>query len=123
MESILTSLKKLIGIPEEITDFDADIIIFANSVFFILFQMGVGDKAFVLQNAEQKWSDFFGGNKENEAVKAYVYLKVKAQFDPPTQSFVLESLNKNIAEYEWRINVDYDDRAPENQNKIGEDNG
>lgn len=113
MESILNSIKKLLGIPEEIDDYDADIIILANSVFFTLYQMGVGSEAFVLKNKTQSWGDFFGDDKVNEAVKSYIYLKVKAAFDPPTSSFVLESLNKNIAEHEWRINVDYDHREPQ----------
>lgn len=112
MDSILNSIKKLLGIPEEITDYDTDIVMHANSVFFTLYQMGVGSEAFVLTDKEAVWSDFFGDNKINEAVKAYIYLKVRAAFDPPTTSFVLDSLNKQIAEHEFRINVDYDPREP-----------
>ena len=42
MESILTSIKKMLGIDEEYTHFDADVIMDINSVLMILTQLGVG---------------------------------------------------------------------------------
>ena len=112
MDSILDSVKKLLGIPKEIDDYDIDVIMHINSVFFILYQMGVGDKAYVLHDNTETWADFFGDLKENEAVKMYVYYKVRILFDPPSSSFVLEAMNKAIQEYEFRINLDYDPRNP-----------
>lgn len=106
MESILTSIKKMLGITEDYTHFDADIIMHINSVFSILTQLGVGpSKGFMIQDEKAIWSDFLGDGTDMEAVKSYMYLKVKLLFDPPLSSAVIESTNRMISEYEWRLNV------------------
>ena len=106
MESILTSIKKLLGITEEYEHFDQDIIIHINSVFMILTQMGVGpENGFTISNKEAKWTDFTNDDKKIEAVKSYVYLKVRLLFDPPASSSVMEAMNRSISEFEWRLNV------------------
>lgn len=107
MESILTSIKKLLGISEDDTAFDTDIIMHINSVFMILWQLGVGpSKGFIIEDETAEWSDFIEDGSNLELVKSYVYLKVKLLFDPPTSSFVMESMNRQIAEFEWRLNVE-----------------
>lgn len=106
MESILTSIKKLLGIAEDYTHFDNDIIIHINSVFLILTQLGVGPpEGFVIQDATALWTDFVADDKNLELIKSYTYLKVKIMFDPPLSSAVLDSTNQLIKEYEWRIQV------------------
>lgn len=106
MESILTSIKKLLGIAEEYTHFDSDLIMHINSVFMILDQLGIGPKGgFMIEDETATWSDFIGWNSSYEAVKSYMYLKVKLLFDPPLSSAVIESTNRMISEYEWRLNV------------------
>lgn len=106
MDSILTSVKKMLGISEEDEHFDTDIIIHINSVLMILNQLGVGpSKGFSISDAFDSWSDFIPTDSSIEAVKSYVYLRVRLLFDPPTSSAAIESINKMIAEYEWRINV------------------
>lgn len=108
-ESILTSIKKLLGIEEEYTPFDPDIIMHINSVFFILTQIGVGPSTgFTISDKTAVWTDFITEITKIEAVKTYVYLKVRLAFDPPINSAVLESINKMINEYEWRLNVAVD---------------
>lgn len=105
-ESILTSIKKLLGIAEEYEHFDQDIIMHINSVFMILSQLGVGpSEGFAISDKSSKWSDLIGDNKNLEAVKSYVYLKVKLLFDPPLNSQVMESTNHLISELEWRLNT------------------
>lgn len=105
-ESILTSIKKLLGITEEYEHFDQDIIMHINSVFMILSQLGVGpSEGFTISDKSSKWSDLIGDNKNLEAVKSYVYLKVKLLFDPPLNSQVMESTNRLISELEWRLNA------------------
>lgn len=105
MDSILTSIKKLLG-PEELYEhFDPDIILHINSVFMILTQLGVGPtEGFTIKDKSSLWTDFVP-EKNVEAVKTYVYLKVKLIFDPPSSSFVLESMKETIKELEWRLNV------------------
>ena len=109
MDSILTSIKKLLGIAEEQTNFDQDIIMHINSVFSILTQLGVGpSEGFLIEDSSAIWSDFLEENTNLELVKTYVYMKVRLMFDPPLSSAVMDSINKIISELEWRINVTVD---------------
>lgn len=104
MESILTSVKKLLGITEEYKHFDADIIMHINTIFATLKQLGVGPKGgYMITDEYAVWADFLGEEKLLESVKTYVYLRVRLIFDPPTNSAVIESMNRLIAELEWRI--------------------
>lgn len=106
MESILTSIKKLLGITEEYEHFDADLIMHINSVFTILTQLGVGpSEGFRIEDSEATWSDFTDDNVKWDSVKTYMHLKVKLLFDPPLSSVVMESMNRMISELEWRLNV------------------
>ena len=106
MESILTSIKKLLGIAEEYDQFDPDIIMHINSVFMILTQLGVGPaEGFSIEDDTAVWTDFIQDVKKLESVKTYIYLKVKLAFDPPLSSAVIESMNRLINELEWRLNV------------------
>lgn len=109
MDSILSSIKKILGIPIEYSEFDADIIIHINSVLSILTQMGVGPKeGFYVSDASDEWSDFIGDRIDIEMIKTYVGLKVKQMFDPPTTSSVSESIKNLINELEWRLSVSCD---------------
>ena len=121
MESILTSIKKLLGITENYTQFDTDLIIHINSVFFILKDLGVGpSKGFRIKDATAKWSDFLPEEDTWEAVKSYMYLKVKLIFDPPVGS-ALESANRLISEFEWRLKEDADDIRRMEAKNVDED--
>ena len=112
MDSILTSVKKIIGISEEDESFDTDLIIHINSVLMILNQLGVGpEDGFSIADKSAVWTDVIGDNKLIEAVKTFVGLKVRLIFDPPTSSAVLDSINKTISELEWRINVMVENKA------------
>lgn len=106
-ESILTSIKKLLGIEADYTHFDADLIIHINSVFSILAQIGVGPAdGFSITGANEVWSDFIeDDSKMFSLVKSYMHLKVKLLFDPPLGSAVMESINRQISEFEWRLFV------------------
>lgn len=106
MDSILISTKKLLGIAEEYTQFDVDIIKHINTVFMILTQMGVGPpEGFSITGADETWDDFLSGSTNLEGVKTYVYMKVQLMFDPPTSSAKLDSANRVINELEWRLNL------------------
>lgn len=106
MDSILTSIKKLLGIAEEYTHFDADLIMHINSVFMILTQLGVGpNEGFSIDDDVAIWTDFVEADQGLDAVKSYVHLKVKLLFDPPSSSAVMESMNRLVNELEWRLNI------------------
>ena len=103
MDSILTTIKKLLGINEEYTNFDNDLIVHINSVISILSQIGVGPSdGFSIRDESSTWNELVS-DKRLESVKSYVYLKVKLLFDPPQGSVVMESYNRAISELEWRI--------------------
>ena len=104
--SILTSIKKLLGIAEEDASFDQDIIMHINTVFAILAQLGVGPaNGFSIEDDATIWSDYLGNVTNLELVKSYIYMKVRSMFDPPTSSILADAMNKNISELEWRINT------------------
>ena len=106
MDSILTSVKKMLGITAEYTHFDSDIIMHINSVFMILNQMGVGPReGFSISSDVETWDEFTNDNLTIESVKSYMYLKVGLLFDPPTSSNVLEARNRLVSELEWRLNA------------------
>lgn len=106
MESILTSIKKLLMLDEDDTSFDTDIIIHINSVLSILNQLGVGpDNGFSITDKSTTWKEYLGSYPNLDSVRSYVYLKVKLLFDPPSSNAVIESYNHVIGELEWRINA------------------
>lgn len=112
-ESVLTSIKKLLGIDANYTHFDSDLIMHINSVFSILTQMGVGPAdGFSITGDGESWSDFISeSHNKFSFVKSYMYLKVKLFFDPPLSSAVIESINRQISELEWRLFVEADSRC------------
>ena len=134
-DSILNDIKKMLGLNEEYDHFDQDIIIHINAALSTLIQIGLpANKSFVLSSKEQTWSDFINNGNETidqtplatafalvrtasvnnssnmniGMIKSYVYMKVKLIFDPPGNSFAIDSMNKIISEYESRINIEYD---------------
>lgn len=105
-DSILTTIKKLLGIEADYTAFDMDIIVHINSVFNVLQQLGVGP-AFSIEDASSTWDDYTT-NADVNMVKTYIYMKVKMMFDPPLSSVSADAYNSNIKELEWRLNVAVD---------------
>ena len=106
MDSILTSTKKFIGIEEDYEHFDPDILMNINSAMMTLMQLGVGPKTgFIVQDKNDTWATFLGGRNDLEAVKQYIFMKVRLSFDPPQNSFLVTAMEKQIAELEWRLNV------------------
>ena len=104
--SILTSTKKLLGIPEDYTVFDLDVITHVNSAFSTLTQLGVGPpEGFMIEDDSAVWTDFIVDDFQYNAVKTYISLRVKQVFDPPATSYLISAFNEQIKELEWRLNV------------------
>ena len=105
MESILTSTKALAGLTEEYDHFDPQIIMYINSVFLVLKQLGVGpSEGFYVRDASDLWEDFISDNAViREAVKAYMGQKVRLKFDPPQNATLLQALKDSIHESEHRL--------------------
>lgn len=109
MESILTSIKKMLGISEEYTHFDEVLITHINSALAVLGQLGVGpSEGFSIEDDGAVWSDFVPDMAKLQFIKTYVCQKVKLLFDPPQSSAAIQALNESIKEFEWRINVQVD---------------
>ena len=107
-DSILDTTKKLLGFESDYTAFDLDIITHINAVFFTLTQLGVGPSTgFLITDKAANWTDFTGTENIN-AVKSYMFMRVRMMFDPPTTSFHLDSLKKMAEEIEWRLLVQKD---------------
>lgn len=119
MESILTSVKKLLGITEDYTHFDADIIMHINTTFTILNQLGVGpSNGFFIEDDTRTWDEFIPlDDLRFNSLKTYMYMRVKLMFDPPLSSAVMASMERQISELEWRLNsaADYTTPAVENE--------
>ena len=109
MDVIVTTTKELSGVMAEYDNFDKDFVMYINSVFLVLKQLGVGPaEGFVVTlNGKETWEDFIPDNRIlRESVKAYMGNKVRLQFDPPTSSALLEALTRNVNEFEWRLNAE-----------------
>ena len=108
-ESILLSIKKMLGMPADYTHFDLDIITHINTVLMGLTQIGVGpSEGFIIEDDSTSWSDYIADPLKLQAVKTYIYLKVRLIFDPPQSSSHMEAIKQSISEYEWRLNVAVD---------------
>lgn len=106
MESILTSVKEDLGITEDYEHFDKTIIRHINSVFMDLEQLAVGPtEGFFISDKTSCWSDFIPDLGKLEAVKSYMFLRVKLLFDPPSSSAVLASYERQIEKLEFRLNM------------------
>lgn len=112
MSSILTDTKKILGIAEEYTAFDQDIITHINSVFVILNGLGIGpEEGFDISDKTAVWTDFLGDDKRLNSVKSYVYLRVRLLFDPPQTSFHISALENQYKELEWRLSIQRESTA------------
>lgn len=105
-QSILISTKKILGIAADYTAFDLDIMTHINAAFSTLTQLGVGPaEGFMIENDKDEWYDFIENDPQLNTVKSYVFLKVRQLFDPPTTSYLISAVEKQIQEFEWRLNT------------------
>ena len=112
-ESILTSIKQALGIAEAHVAFDAEIQMHINSAFSTLNQLGVGPvQGYSIADKTSTWDELVGDDNRLNAVKSYLYLRVKMLFDPPDIGFVITAFKQQIEELEWRLNVTVDDDIP-----------
>ena len=106
-ESILNTIKAMLGAAEDYDDFSTDILIHINSALSTLTQLGVGpENGYRIADATDTWNEFIPAGREDlESIKSYVYLRVKLIFDPPTNAAALEAIKEQIKELGWRLNV------------------
>ena len=120
MQSILTSTKKMLGIQEDYEYFDQEIIAAINTALMELTQIGVGpSEGYRIEDEDSIWEDFVPDINRLEAVKSYVYLKVKLLFDPPNSATLMEATNRQIERLEWRLCVAVDPPLTKEENQNG----
>lgn len=103
--SILTDTKKVLGVDEEATEFDTDIIMHINSAFFLLNDLGVGVSGFSISDELPTWEDFLGSRTDLEIVKSYVFVVVRLAFDRPETSYGIQALERMRDEWGWRLEL------------------
>lgn len=104
---ILDSIKQMLGIDSEDTNFDRDLILHINGALMIVNQLGVGPSGYKITSKEDNWDDFLEGRTDLELVKTTVYLRVRLIFDPPQNAFLITAIKDQIAEYDWRIEINH----------------
>jgi hypothetical protein len=111
--SILTSTKKVLGIAQDYTVFDSDLVMHINSIFGILCQLGVGPvEGFMIEDDTNTWDEYDVPQNQMNLVKTYIFLRVRLLFDPPTTSFLIGAVDNQIREYEWRLNMFREEDIP-----------
>lgn len=103
MESILDSVKQMLGIESDDTNFDRELLIYINGALMVVNQLGVGPTGYTIAGSANTWAEFMLGRTDLELVKTAVYLRVRLIFDPPQNSFLVSALKEQLAEYDWRI--------------------
>lgn len=120
MDSILTTIKEMLGITEEYTHFDIDVITHINTALSILSQIGVTKtKGFSIRDSSATWDFIINPGTDLEMIKTYIFMKVKLIFDPPQSSGAVESMKQLISEFEWRISVSVDHPSTFNSTQQG----
>lgn len=105
-DSILTNTKKILGIEDDYTAFDVDVMTHINSVFSTINQLGIGpEDGFSIEDKTATWDAFLGDDLRLNSIKTYVYLRVRLLFDPPTTSFAISALQEQVKELEWRLST------------------
>lgn len=111
MEScIFYTIKKMLGVSMDDGPFDMEIIVGINSAIMVLNQLGIGPQGFVVTGVTETWSDLLEDFSDLEAVKSYIYIRTRLVFDPPTNSFLVNALQEQMKEYEWRLSIRKDER-------------
>lgn len=106
--SILDSIKQMLGIQSEDINFDKELILHINGALMIINQLGVGpNDGFKITSQIEIWEDFLGDRNDLELIKLNIYLRVRLSFDPPQNSFLVKSIEDQIREYDWRIELNH----------------
>lgn len=105
-DSILLSIKKVLGLDKSYNAFDVDVMMAINTTFNVLYQLDISEQPFFISGEEETWSDYLGDRKDMEMVKSLVYLRVRLLFDPPSTGVLHEAMERQVKEFEWRLNFE-----------------
>lgn len=111
IDSILNSIKHMLGVSKEDTSFDSELVIYINGALTVMHQLGVGPQGYLITGDNNTWEELLEGRTDLELVKPAIYLRVRLIFDPPQNSFLVNAIKEQIKEYDWRIEIDH--KSPE----------
>lgn len=115
--SILNTIKKMLGLDPTYTAFDTDIVVHINSAFMMLNQLGVISRGYHITGDSETWANALGSEVyDYESIKDYIYIKVRLLFDPPQTGFVTEALKQNLSEIEYRLVLQKEIKEETNDN-------
>lgn len=105
-DSILATIKHMLGVTDEVTAFDEQIAAHINATFMTLRQLQVidPDGYFTIHGESESWRDLIDDVRLADPVRDFIYLRVRLLFDPPASSVVADAYNSRLAEVEWRLN-------------------
>lgn len=107
--SILNSTKKQLDIAPDYTAFDMNVITAINAGFGTLHQLGIGPaQGFYISDASAEWDSFVTDRTERNMVESYVWLRAKLMFDPPQTSYLIASMERQVKEFEDRLNIHHE---------------
>lgn len=108
-DSILLSIKSLLGLSDDYDAFDSEILMHINSAISVVSQLGVPiADGYTVTSPEDKWGDIIPPNTNLEMLKTLIFFKTKKAFDPPQNGTAMSALDSQISELEWRVNVEVD---------------
>lgn len=107
INSILDSIKQMLGVDTADTNFDRELIIYINGALMVVNQLGVGPSGYSITSKTNTWDEFLLDRTDLELVKSAVYLRVRLIFDPPQNSFLVNAIKDQITEYDWRIEINH----------------
>lgn len=108
-DSILTTTKKALGLAADYDAFDPEIVMFINTVFSRLDDLGVGPEGgYAIEDENDLWSTYLNDDPILNRIQSYMYLRVKMLFDPPTTSFLMNAIDAQIDKMEWLINAHWE---------------
>lgn len=112
-DSILDSVKRSCDIVVDDTSFDGKLIMYTNAMFSVVSDLGIGPAGgYSIVDNTATWEDFATTDPQLtddedllNSLKLYVGLRVRYLFDPPTLSFVIEAMDRQVAEFTSRISM------------------
>lgn len=105
MDSILLTIKSMLGLDETYKVFDKELIVYINTAINVLEQLGIGQDGFTVVSESDTWDSYVTDLAKMESIKTYIYIRTKLLFDPPSNSTLSKSLEDTARELEWRLNV------------------
>lgn len=108
--SILLTIKSMLGLEKDYTPFDEELVWHINSAIMVAHQLGIGNYNFAITGSSETWQDWLGDSADRiSAIQHYIYMQTKLSWDPPANSFVVSALQKQIDEMTWRLNIQAED--------------